>query len=72
MAELSGFEKNYLSDLLLRDFKKQTHTIEGSPEFPRKIADKLALYAAVSAMDDYKQSVEDDKSDYSSADGGEV
>lgn len=71
MQQLTGFEKNYLANLLSQAYKREVDSIEGSPEIPRRIADKLERYEAVQAMDVYSQHKKDDQPDYSSATGGD-
>lgn len=71
MAQLNGFDQNYLANILLDDFKKQTNRLEGAPEIPKRIAEALGRYDAVQAMEAYAFNKKDNKPDYSSATGGE-
>lgn len=71
MKDLTGFEKNYLDNLLLQAYIKEVNTIEGMPEITKRMAEKLERYCAVEAMEKYSQDKNDDKPDYSSATGGE-
>lgn len=74
MAAILILEKrdvDYLSNLLFEAYKREYNTIEGAPETPWRIADKLGMRLTTVKMDGYAQDKEDDKPDYSCARGGE-
>jgi hypothetical protein len=77
MEKLTSHEQDTLGEILFEAYKKQIHKIDGHPEEIESIVrkycdDNHAMFKTILYIEEYRELVEDDKSDYSGEDSSEL